>query len=42
MTVSMNLSLYDFERAFRDMGRDYYSHEAYEYLYDMLDELDKE
>ena len=40
MTVSMSLSLYDFERAFRDMNRDYYSHEAYEYLYDMLDELD--
>ena len=42
MTVSISLSLYDFERAFRDMNRDYYSHEAYQYLYEMLDELDGE
>lgn len=42
MSVSISLSLYDFERAFRDMNRDYYSHEAYQYLYEMLDELNGE
>lgn len=40
MTVLMTLSQYEFEQQFRNMDRDYYSSEGYEYLYEMLDELD--
>lgn len=37
MAVYQTLSLYEFEQEFRDFGRDYYSKEAYSYLYDLLD-----
>lgn len=38
MAVYKTLSLYEFEREFRDYGRDYYSPEAYSYLYELLDD----
>lgn len=31
-----------FEQGFRDMGRDYYSTAGYDYLYEVMDELDAE
>ncbi len=42
MTVFMTLSQYEFEQQFRNMGRDYYSPEGYELLYEMLDDMDGE
>ncbi len=42
MAVRKTLSLYEFEHEFRDFGRDYYSPEAYRYLYELLDEANCE
>ncbi|GEM_PF-3816512 len=36
MAVYKTLSLYEFEQEFRDFGRDYYSRDAYSYLYELL------
>lgn len=36
MAVYKTLSLYEFEHEFRDYGRDYYSPEAYSYLFELL------
>ena len=37
MAVFKILSPCEFEQEFRDFGRDYYSKEAYSFLYDLLD-----
>lgn len=42
MAVTKTLTLWEFEREFRDFGRDNFSKEGYRYLYDMLDEADVE
>lgn len=42
MALHTTIDRYAFEKGFKDMGRDYYSTQGYDYLYEMLDELDAE
>lgn len=38
--MKQEISVYDFERAFKDMNRDYYSYEGYKALFDYYDEIE--
>lgn len=42
MGVYKSITLWDFEQAFIAADRNYFSKDAYEYLYDLMDEQDEE
>jgi len=37
--MKQEINVYDFERAFKEMDRDYFSYEGYQALYDYYDEF---